>query len=192
MHWPEFRELSLGRNSIFNAVLWLLIELLPSVQFLSKNSGAPPCLESSQDESMGEAVLPPLSRRLHGGGLRSAGSDPGFRRSQLRNSDVSEPQFPYLKTGRNKTYFSGLLQGLVEGLLVKLSVGELVYRKCSVNGGRNCVVTHTQLLSNGAGCGPGSVLRCPTLPSPVSPRYTPARAELQCPRSSWQQRARRP
>lgn len=62
MHWPESRELSPGRNSIFNAVLWLLIELLPSVQFLSKNSGDPPCLESSPDKSVGKAVLPTLSR----------------------------------------------------------------------------------------------------------------------------------
>lgn len=35
-------------------------------------------------------------------------------------SAVSQPQFPHLKAGYNDTYFSGVLQGLVEGLLVKL------------------------------------------------------------------------
>lgn len=42
-----------------------------------------------------------------------------------------------------KRPFQDLLQGLAEGLLGKRSVGDQVYKKCTVSGGCDCAVTQT-------------------------------------------------
>lgn len=59
--------------------------------------------------------------------------------------------------------FQDCLPGLVERLLVKLLVGDLVYKKYSVGDGYHCVIMQirerlldTRLLSNGAGMRPRS------------------------------------
>lgn len=109
-------------------------------------------------------MLSPPFRRRYSRGLKNAGTDPGSRHSQLNDlkylGGISQPQVPRLKTNCNYVYLSGLSQGLAEGLLVKLLVGDLAYKRCSFNGDYicNCVMMQTierlhdtQLLSNGAG-----------------------------------------
>lgn len=105
-----------------------------------------PRLESSQDNSIEEGrAVPTVQKTLQWTtGEHSTGSDPSSEHPSWSapgcSGDVSEPPFLHLKTGHNKRYFSGLLQGFAEGLLVKLLVGNLVCKRCSVNAGCNRVV----------------------------------------------------
>lgn len=94
-------------------------------------------------------MLSPPFGRLHSRGLKNTGADPGSTHSQLNDlkylGGISQPQVPCLKTNCNYVYLSGLSQGLAEGLLVKLLVGDLAYKKCSFNGDYicNCVMMQT-------------------------------------------------